>query len=199
MYVNFQYLKQHEDVIPASLVLPLIAIGQNRAEDLRDFLYENLSGAEIEHLEAVGFITYIKSGKASDTLGRMRLSDKGKSFLDNLETPEITEEDVKVFEWLKATYLKKGKEIGNAKQTKRYIALFRVHSGISKNALVKLCMDFLLDEERMKFSHQLEYVFFKRSHTFQAHFDINDSKLYQFYLSNKAFYDEEFKQEKYLR
>src|SRR5690606_13854697 len=82
-----------------------------------------------------GYVTQIKGGKNDSEISKLRLTKKGNTLLSDCQIPEILEEDLTVFEWLKNMYLSSDKEVGNAKKTKFLIALFRVHSGISKNKL----------------------------------------------------------------
>ena len=82
--------------------------------------------------------------------------------------------------------------IGNRKKTKLYIALFRVNSQISKNKLAHLIYTFITDEKEMEYSQKLEYLFFKPSHMYQSKFDIEQSRLYQYYLKHKEVFDKQF-------
>ncbi len=79
-------------------------------------------------------------------------------------------------------------------QTKMYIALFRVHSGIEKNHLAALLEKFVKDESNMEFNFRLEYAFFKPTNVFQVKFELDQSRLYMYYLKNKRVFDQIFEQ-----
>ena len=113
--------------------------------------------------------------------------------LDNLSTPEVLEEDEKVFEWLKDYYLRAEKEIGNGAKTKRNIRDFRVKSGIEKNNLIKLVLDFLAkNEERSK---KLEYIWYYPKTAFATRFDLEESWLWGHFIKNRERLEKSF--EKY--
>lgn len=197
MYINFAYLKQK--CLPATIVPALVAIHQNKTQALGS-LCEELADRYLELLKKEGLVEWVQAkNKSQSSWDLIRLSSKGKTLLNNIDTPEILEEDIKVFEWLKTLYLSLGKEIGNGKATKTYIALFRTHSGIARNALVKLCKDFTEDEEQMKYSHKLQNVFFKPEHIHQTKFSLDSSRLWAYYQKHKDHYDKEFEKETYTR
>lgn len=197
MYINFK-LASDRGLTPTQ-VLALQAIKQNRIEDTSDVI-EKLIGLDVSFFEDNGLVTFIKPKNKKDfRLKLIRLSNRGSQLLDDIETPKIQEEDLKIFEWLKKMYLEMGKDLGNQKMTKMYIALFRINSGIKRNALAKLCNDFISDADNMTYSHVLEYVFFKSPSAYKNSFDLEYSKLWRFYQKNKAYYDNLFTQELYLK
>lgn len=197
MYINFELLKSKG--LSTHNLMTLIAIKQNKTEDLSE-LCKSMIDLDMQWYKDNELVTFVKAKNKSQTeFDLVRLSNKGQKILDDLETPEVLEEDITIFEWLKESYLAKGKTVKNQKQCKRLIALFRVHSGISKNRLVKLSNDFLDDEHQQKWSMVLDYVFFKPESAFNIRFDLEASKLYKYYIENKEYYDQVFTQEKYQR
>ena len=110
---------------------------------------------------------------------------KGRDLLGDLETPLVTEDDLRVFEWLEGVYKSSGREVGNRKKTKMYIALFRVHSQIDRNRLGFLINTFLQDESQMEYSRRLEYLLFKPATAFDTRFSLEGSRLYQFFLKHR--------------
>lgn len=195
MYINFQLLQTKG--LSTHNLMALIAIKQNKSEDLAD-MCEALVGLDLPFLEQQELVTYVKAKRKSDTkFNLIRLSSKGQKLLDDLETPEILEQDIIIFDWLAESYRANGKTVKNGKQCKRWIALFRVHSGIQKNALVTLANNFMADSDQQKWSQVLDYVFFKPESAFNVRFDLESSKLYKYYLDNKDYYDQIFSTEKY--
>lgn len=197
MYLNFKLLNRKG--LSVYDFMFLTAAKQNKFEDLSEEC-ETLAGLEINRYIEDGLVEYVSTSKHGKTpWHRLRTTSKANDLLSDLETPEVTEEDLKVFEWLAASYRASGKDVGNMKQTKKYIALFRAHSGIDRNKLVKLCSDFIDHPDESKWSFKLEFLFFKREHNNQRHFDLECSKLWQYYLKYKEYYDELFKKDEYNR
>ena len=84
------------------------------------------------------------------------MQNKGKQLLAELEEADVEEQDSKVLDWMCEQYLKVGKTTGNKKRTARHIRDFRIKSGIEKNNLIRLCLDFLSDEDNMDYRVYLE-------------------------------------------
>lgn len=192
MYINFKYSASKNLKIGDIFILQMCK--QQMYEDLSIEL-EGLcsgSGKLLEKLFDKGYLHIIK-GKKDDTIWhKARLSAKGKELLDDIETPEVIDEDIVIFEWLKKVYLKREKLVGNAKKCKSYISFFRVNSGIRGNCLAHLAKAFLDDDEQQQWSIRLDYVFFKAPNAFSTRFDLEESKLYKYYSNNKAKFDAEF-------
>lgn len=167
---------------------------QMRFEDLSEDLIK-LCDDEVETLlryEDKGLVQFVK-GKSKDTFfQRARLSKHGSKVLEDLGTAIITEEDIIIWDWLVGFYRKEGKEIGNSKKGKLWLASFRVESGIDRNRLSFLCQKFITDETQMDYSHRLDYVFFKPPNIHSVKFDIEESKLWKYYNRSKAFFDARF-------
>ena len=99
-----------------------------------------------------------------------------------------------LYDWMAAVYENLGKEIGNKKKTKMFVALFRAHSGIDKNNLASLLDMFVKDEDNMEYNHKLEFAFFKPATVYQVKFELEQSRLYQYYLNYKSFFDNKFEE-----
>lgn len=168
-------------------------IRQNKIEDLSNEIQFEASEDILSKFSTLGYIEYVKPKKKSDNVYKcVRTTSKGNAVLEDIETPEINEDDLKIFNWLEQIYLDAGKEIGNKKKTKMFIANFRVQSGIDKNSLAYLCQEFTNDESQYEWSQRLEYLFFKGASVFSVKFDINQSRLYQYYDRNKVKFDKQF-------
>ena len=189
-YINFLLARSKGLTLCEISLLQIIS--QNKSEDHASTIEK--FPEEIEKFDAQGLTTYIKGTAKSSAASKIRLSDKGARILEEIQTPEVTEDDLDVYTWLEKKYKEQGKEIGNAKKTKSLIAHFRANSGIERNHLVFLCKVFMNDEKEMEYSQRLEYLFWKREHLYQIKFDINQSRLYQYYLMNKEAFDAKFAQ-----
>lgn len=188
MYINFSVLSK-EELIPLH-VFTLIAVKQ------KEFGYlEFINLTCIEDLIDKEFIKRIKVPKKLEgTAESLRITPKGNKFLEELETPEVEEEDKVVFEWLKKHYKKLGKEVGNGARTQRHIRDFRTKSGIQKNNLLKLCLAFIQDEDNMQYNNILEYCFYKPLTAFQTRFQLEDSRLYKYYLKREDYFKSVFEE-----
>ena len=184
MYINYNIAKAHN--LAVEDIFYLCGIKQTEKDILETIPDDVLSRYETQSL-----LTSIKGSKTENPRHKIRLSDKGKSLLEDLETPEILEEDIKIFSWLKDIYIASGKELGNQKKTKLFIALFRVHSGISKNSLAYLCQSFINDESQFEWSKKLEFLLFKPANMYEK-FNIEGSRLYQYYIKNQEQFDNKF-------
>lgn len=188
MYINFKIAEGY-GLIPEDVVV-LQIIFQNKFEDQSSLLKSFESN--INKFESQDMIKFIQGTKKTSKFKLVRLSDKGSKILEELQIPEINQDDLDVYSWLEGVYKKQDKEIGNAKKTKMLIAQFRVHSGIERNHLAFLCKVFINDEHEMEWSKKLEYLFWKPANLFQTKFDIEQSRLYQYYLKRKDSFDEKF-------
>lgn len=191
MFVNVKKLFS----LPNPLMLPLLLVLKQAAK--RDVTSQIvnlvLSDEDVDILEKNGYIKYIKGKKTDSHIERMRLDKKGTQFLNELDEPDVEEQDVKIFDWLSSIYKKRGKEIGNGKKTQRLIASFREKSGIEKNHLAYLCNSFINDDEQQEWSFKLEFVFWKPTNLFQTKFVLEDSRLWKYYNKRKNYFDNEFK------
>lgn len=176
-------------------LLQLIKQNKSEGSPSAEYLSNNLSDEDVKFFEDNEFITTVKPKRKSDTVyDLLRTTKKGNQFLEEVETEGVTEDDLKLYEVLKTIYQEEGKELGNQKRTKQFMAQFRVQSGIERNELFTLCREFIEDEENFKYSIRLEYVFFKGASAFDTKFSIDQSRLYQYYLKREEYFQELFKQ-----
>ena len=87
----------------------------------------NIPDDTLQRFSDNNLITWIKGKPKEEQRLKIRLSEVGKKLLENLETPDQTEGDLAMYEYLKNTYLSNGddRSIGNEKLTKIYCAQFR--------------------------------------------------------------------------
>lgn len=190
MYINTKNLFK---INP--LMLPLLLVLKKAGkEDVSGIITQLIfDDAELEELMKNDYIKEIKGKPKDNELQKLRLTSKGTKFLNSLSDPDVLEEDVQVFNWLKSAYVSEGKQVGNSKATQRYVAAFREHSGISKNHLAFLCNAFLKDENNMEYNNVLEYAFWKPKNVFSVRFVLEDSRIYKYYLNRKEYFDNHFK------
>ena len=191
MYINFDLVKKKE--LTLTDVVNLQLISQNKNESLEEIITESISLGTLDSYQDRGLVVLIKAKNKRDSIqNRIRLSSKGHDLLEDLQVPEINEDDLRIFEWVKNIYVKEGKEIGNEKRTKMYVAQFSKESGITQNSLAFLIKTFLSDEKEFTYSQRMQYLFFKGESLFSTKFDIHSSRLFQYYLKNKFFFDSKF-------
>lgn len=188
MYINFKYATQ-KGLKPGQLLI-LQLCKQMKFEDVSEYL-EKLCTADEKYLKVLEekeLVEYIKGRKGESIWKRVRLSSKGGELLEQIETPDITEDDVKMFSYLSDMYLKNDpdgkRSIGNKKLTLMYTAQFRNLVGLTIHQMYWLCMMFV---QEYKFTNILELIFFVKSKNQYGKFkdNLQDSKLFQFYESRK--------------
>jgi hypothetical protein len=187
MYVNLSVLGKSG--LEYSDLVFLCAINQTET----DWLIENLKESDYERFEGLSLIKHIKQKSKKEHLyNSVRLSDLGKSLLSELEEAEIAPEDKTVFEWLKNYYIKAGKDIGNGAKTQRHIRDFRLKSGIQKNNLINLVLDFLAENEER--SKKLEYIWYYPKTAFATRFDLEESWLWNHFIRNRERLEKTFEE-----
>lgn len=194
MYLNFELLRKSG--LTANDYGILLACKQQRSEKLGEYISEMCSDTEepLLKLEDKGLVTFIKGTSKDCFFDKARTTPKGNELIDELNDAPTTEEDKKLWDWLERVYVNKGKEIGNKKKGLKYLSQFRAQSGIERNNLGFLCTKFIKDERCMEYSIRLDYIFFKAPNVFVTRFSLEDSKLYQYYLQNKEFFDKKFEE-----
>ena len=184
MYLNFNVYP--EQLLPCDLyyllAIKLVKTDIDIPEDV------------LSRFETLNLVKYIKGAIKEEERLKLRLSDKGKDLLKELEEPEVLEEDVVVYNWLRDFYTKSGKDIGNGAKTKRHIRDFRIKSGISKNSLVFLCTTFLKDENNMMYNQKLEYAFYKPPTAFETRFNLEESRIWNYYKKHIEYFTNKFKE-----
>jgi hypothetical protein len=186
MTINFNLIEKLEN---DRFLIFLCAINQTKT----DYLIDNLTEDIYNHFEAQSWIKHIKSkSKKEHHYNSLRLSEVGKRCLEQLFELPTEEQDETVAKWLSDHYLKIGKQVGNSKRLVRHIKDFRLKSGIEKNNLLKLCLDFVNDETNMEYNNILEFSFYKPLTAFQTKFQLEDSRIYKHYLKHKTRLDKSF-------
>lgn len=184
MYINYK-LALSKELCPTKISL-LQCIKQNKTEDLEEILSYYLNTDVLNDFHQLGLIEYVKPKKKSDTQFKLiRLSQKGVDLLDVITTPDLTEGDEKMYEYLCQMYLtEEGRKLGNRKAGMMYCAQFRQIVGLSLHQMFYLCELFV---NNTTFTKILEYIFFVKKDFPYGKFkdNIDSSKLYQFYNDNK--------------
>lgn len=191
MYINFKLLEA-KGLSPSDFIV-LQMCRQQKNEDLSKNLEAFVKDEEILlSFEADGLIQQVKGSKKDNFFRKFRTTKKGNELLDDLESFDVLEEDLVIFNWIAGIYKKRDKSIGNATKAKSYIASFRTLTGITKNKLAFLLTKFINDETSQQYSQQVDYIFFKPPNVFTTRFSLGESKLYKFYEKHKEYFDSEF-------
>ena len=193
MYINFNYLKKKEldtnDLMSLQIVKQLRTEAE-REEDLAMILTDDFLDKMVER----GCITQIKGKKSDSEIAKLRLTKSGNKLLEDIQTAEVEEQDILIFDWVAKFYKnEEDKMIGNMKRTKQGIAQFRKETGIEKNHLAFLFQSFLESEEQLKYSHKLENLLFSSKNLYSRKFNLDECRLYDFYLSREKYFNDKFK------
>ena len=201
-YINTKILKQHN--LNLQQVALLQILHQNKTEDVSELL-ESYNG-DLDVLNEKGLLSEVKArNKQESVYKRLRLSKKGSELLDYINTPDITEGDIKMYEYLVDNYIyiidkntgektvrDVDRKIGNRKNVLRYCAEFRQIVGLSLKEMYWLCMLFI---DNTTYTKVLEYIFMRKKDNPYGKFknNLDNSALYQFWLDNNEGILEYFK------
>lgn len=177
MYLNFGLYKLQ----PQDLYY-LIAVKQTEKEVLKTIPLDTLQRFTDNNL-----IMYVKGTNKEEGCLKIRLNANGKKLLDNLETPDVLEEHVRMGDYLIKMYLSHQDEervVGNKKLIVQYIAVLQNHLNIDIYQLYYL-FEFFLAEHI--FTKKLENVFLDRNKNRYGEFknNVEDSPIFQFYEKRK--------------
>lgn len=194
MYINNKLIRSR-GLYPVD-ILALQFVRQNKTEDQSEEIRESMHEEMKMRLLSYGLIDFVKAkNKSQDYAHTVRTTTKGNKWLEDFtNTFKVEEQDIIIFDWLKKHYQELGKEIGSETKCKNNIAWFRTESGIEKNNLIELCKAFTGDENRMEYSHILEYTFYRPNNHFQTTKKLEDSKLWLYYEKYREQFDKRFKE-----
>jgi DNA-binding MarR family transcriptional regulator len=191
MYVNFKLVK--EKGMSLTEFLFLIVLKQASISDVSEILDElnNKLGVSTNFITAE-YVKHIKGNKSDNAFTKMRLSEKGKKLLEDIQTADVEEWHITLADWIKQVYEAEGKKIGNKKRLTRGLAQFAMETGITHRNLALLWKAFLHDAEEMKFSNIAENVIFTSKNTYQRKFSIDECRLWDYYKKNKETFQKVF-------
>ena len=186
MYINLKLFEKSN--LSAEQLISLLAVKQKEQIYIKEEF--------LDTFEELDLITFIKAkNKSQNRLELVRLSDKGKKLLNSIITEPVAGETEDIlFEWLSKYYIEKGKEVGNPNRVKKLLKWFSEETGIYKNDLIKLFIDFLKDEYVDEASRVLEFtLFYPKKFTtdkgktiaYEAKPDIFDSWLFTHFQKNR--------------
>lgn len=177
MYINISILESKNLTLEEFAWLQLFK--QNKLFDCADYL-SNVPQKTLDKFIVLELINETKKGKTYT-------STKGTEWLDDINTVEVTDGDIKMRDYLCEMYLShddKDRKIGNKKKVGEYCAILRNHLNFDLREFYYLCEYYL---ENQTFTKILEYIFFNPNKFRYAKFKnhIEDSPLFQFYEQNK--------------
>ena len=190
-YINVNLLKSRNLSLHEFAVLCLLR--QNKFENNLDILELELNTDVLKKFEDLNLIEQVKrKNKAQNEIELIRTSKKGNEWIDDINTVEVCEDTLKIYNWIENIYLGTNREIGNKKKTKQFIAQFSKESGITRNHLAFLIQSFINTDSEFEWSKKLQFLFFKGDSLFSVRFDLSASRLYQFYQKNENYFMEQF-------
>ena len=191
MYINTTILKSKNLSLQEFSVLCLIR--QQKFENNTEILEYELNTEVLEKFKDLGLVEYVsRKNKAQKELDLIRTSKKGNEWIDDINTADVCEDTLKIYNWVENIYLSTNREIGNKKRTKQFIAQFSKESTITRNHLAFLIQSFINTESEFDWSKKLQFLFFKGESLFSIRFDLHSSRLYQFYLKQENYFSEQF-------
>lgn len=168
MYINFKYL-QTKGISPTDAIY-LICCSQNKIDDLKEYM-ENWFG----EYNVLSYTEQLKNGK-------FVLTKAGREIYENMQVPEINDDDVKIYEWLLGEARDREWDVSNKKKVLGLVAWFRTQVGLTAKELTEL-IDKYLQAEDSKWNKKLEYMFFKPVNMYSKR-NLEESKLFNFKENN---------------
>lgn len=185
-YINYEIMTSKQLSLGELGVLQLIK--QSKIEDLSQQIEFEVQGTNIlEKWLNIGYIEEIKGKKDQTLYQKLRTTKLANEILEDIETPDVTEGDLKMRDYLIEMYLNHEdteRSVGNKKKISIYISIMRQRLGLTLHEFFYLCEYFLAEYPYTKL---LEYIFFNSNKNRYGKFQNNmeDSSLYQFYDSRK--------------
>lgn len=186
MYINYEILTSKLLSLHDLTILQLIK--QNKIEPLSEVIkFEVANTNIIEKFSNIGYIEFIKGKKGQSEFELIRTTKKANEILEDIGTPEITEGDLQMRDYLIKMYLNNEdteRSIGNKKKIAMYISIMRNELNLTLHQFFYLCEYFLAE---YPFTKVLEYIFFNSNKNRYGKFQNNleDSSLFQFYDTKK--------------
>ena len=180
MYINFNLL--HSKGLQPEDIYFLVGIKQ-----VDKSVLDKLTGDIFNRFNELSLLTSIKGKKGDNPAYNIRLSANGKKLLEDIETPEVTEQHLKMRDYLIDIYLShedKERVVGNKKLIAIYISVLQNYLDLDIYRFYYLC-EFFLSEHI--FTKKLENIFMDRNKIRYGEFKnhIEDSSLFQFYEQRK--------------
>lgn len=177
MYINFNL---YPSFLQSQDLFFLCAVKQVNTEI-------NIPDDTLQRFSDNNLIMWIKGKPKEEQRLKIRLSEVGKKLLENLETPDVTEGDIKMAEYLFQIYLSHEdteRVLGNKKAITKYVAVLRNYLDLSLYEFYYLC-EFFLSEH--VFTKKLENIFMDKNKIRYGDFkhNIDSSILFQFYEQRK--------------
>lgn len=185
MYVNFSLLNSR-GLTPNEFMF-LLAAKTNKTEDNSATIEYHFKDV-LEKFKDTNLITFVKPKNKAETIyNTVRLSSVGLEWVDDITTPEVSEGDLKMRNYLCEMYLNNEdteRVIGNKKLVSIYISILRQHLGLSLHEFYYLC-DYFLSVHI--YTRKLENIFLDRNKNRYGNFksNIEDSPLHQFWEQNE--------------
>lgn len=184
MYINLNILSSRNISLEESNIIQLAK--QAKLEDVSAVLSQYSSVVDV--LLEKGFIETIKGKKQDTYFQKIRASKKGNELLEAVSIPDVTEEQIRMRDYLTEMYLNHEDEertIGNKKSIAMYISILQHHLGIDIYRFYFLCEYFLAE---YPFTKKLENIFWDKNKNRYKEFknNVEEATIFQFYEQNKA-------------
>ena len=169
MYINFS-MAAAKGIVPTTLVA-MIAAAQNKVEDNQSYITDYIGEVTDD-----AFFKLQKNGKVV-------LSSAGRKLYEEIQIPDVTDNDIILYDWLVAEVGAREWVIGSKKKIVGLITWFRVEANIDIPQLHSLLEDYLASADS-EYNKKLEYLFFKPSNMYSKR-KLEESRLYEWFENNK--------------
>ena len=195
-YFNYK-LAESRGLSPRDVHI-LQLLKQNRSEDLSEQLQLEMDEENIKRLKALDLMSMVKAKRKSDSeFVRLRLSKKGNTWYNDLQTADTVENDFELFKYVKKVYKDLNKDIGDENNVISLIAWFRCETNFTHKEIFVVLDALLKDNNQMEYSNVLANLIWKRPHIHAVKPALKDSRLWKYYQKNKERFDNRFAKLKY--
>lgn len=182
MYINIEQLAK-SGLTPYDLI-NLVAIRQKD-----DVYMRSIPQGVIINYMSLGLIETLKSGV-------VRLTNKGTSFLEVIETPGINEDISETFKELIDLYESRGKDIGiSRKEAQARLVWFMGNTNFKKKLIVDITREYL-DKSGDYTMSLCNFIWKPPSQAFSVHMNLKNSKMFDMIASKYGFNTELYFKEK---
>ena len=170
MYINFRQLAA-SDMTPNDLA-NLLAIRQKDSVMI-EAMPEEDAGRYIE----LGLVEKLKSGV-------MRLTNKGTSFVNYIETPEMTDEVLETLKIMIGMYESYSKDIGvSRKEAESRLCWFMGNTSFKKEVILQVTESYIAESGDYTMS-LCNFIWKPPSQAFSVHMNLKNSKLFDLIAEN---------------
>lgn len=193
MYLNHKKILEL-GLAPWQILLLDVARQNKKDNNLEDIIASYIvEDSMYEDMIESNLLKYIKGNKKDSDFSKLRIGKRGKEILEKIQEADVTDDIIKIRDWMVLEYQKRDKKAGNKKRLSEGLAQFSAETSITKNHLATLILEFLSDDDNMEYNNIAEKALFSSKNIYSRKFNINECRLFSFYEKRKEYFIKKFK------